>query len=108
MAAVMGCSTSGQTTAADRMREHATDQQAEVNQQKQFADNWEDGNNLVNEGVRDVEEGTDKVSEGEESIKEGNAQIDQGERKIEQGREKMKTAKQGFEESNPGVGVAAH
>lgn len=103
LAAVMGCSTPGPTTAADHMRAHATGQQAAVDQQKQYADEWENGNKLVSEGTRDMEQGADKVRKGEESITAGNAQIVQGENKLEKGREKMRNAQQGFQESNPGV-----
>lgn len=102
---VSGCSTSGPTTPADYMRGHASDQLADVNQQKQFADDWEAGRKLVSQGNQDVKQGTDKVRKGEESIKDGNAQIAQGENRIEQGKEKMRIAKEGFQQSNPGVNL---
>lgn len=98
-----GCSTSQPNTAADYMRGHATEQQADVNQQNRFADDWEGGNALVSEGSRDVEKGSEKVRKGQESIQEGNEQILQGKNKIEEGRAKMKGAKLGFEGSNPNV-----
>lgn len=68
-----GCATSAPTTPADYMRGHATDQQADVDQQKQYADDWEEGKNLVSEGNKDVKNGSEKVRDGEESIKDGNA-----------------------------------
>lgn len=106
--ALSGCSTTGNdrpTTAADLMRSHADDQQAQVERKNEIAKDWDNAQKMVSEGKKDIEQGNAKVSSARKQLEEGNELIEQGNRKVTEGTERTRDAEQRFSASYPAVEI---
>jgi hypothetical protein len=70
----------GPPTMGDFMRQHATDEQALVDLQRQLAKDWARGSELVVSGEKRVKSGQAEVERGEQEIAEGTSLMQESER----------------------------
>lgn len=97
--ALVGCA--GNPTSSDRMREHAAEDQVEVDLKKQIANKLEKGEKLVATGEKRVKEGEKRVREAERNLKKGQEEIERGRREIAEGQKLIEESKEKWRQNYP-------
>lgn len=103
-----GCAS--KPTAADFMRGHATEVQAQADLKSQLAKDWDRGSKLVASGEKRVRDGEKRVRDAERrvesaerDIKIGQDNIEYGRREIAEGQQLINESETIFTENFPGL-----
>lgn len=99
--ALTGCAS--KPTTGDLMRQHATEEQAQVDLKDQAAKNWEKGTKLVATGEKRVKAGEKRVKSAERDLKRGQDDVERGNREIAEGQNLINESEKSFRESFPGL-----
>jgi septal ring factor EnvC (AmiA/AmiB activator) len=102
--ALTGCA-SKPTTAADLMRQHATEVQSQVELKNQAAKDWEKGTKLVATGEKRVKDGEKRVKAAERDLKRGQDDIARGKQEISDGQKLINESERKFRENFPELDI---
>lgn len=98
-----GCSS--KPTAADFMRGHAAEAQADVDRKNRLAADWEKGTKLISSGERNTSNGEKLLKAAEKDLKRAKQQIARGQQEITDGQKLVSESEQGFKELFPELPV---
>lgn len=104
LVALAGCATQP-PTAADRMRGHADDERARADIQSEIAEDWDNGQKLVNSGNRKILDGEKMVQKAQENLRKGTALIEEGNSEVAEGGLLLRDAERRFRSAYPGLEI---
>jgi hypothetical protein len=99
-----GCATQP-PTAADRMRGHADDERARADIQSEIAEDWDNGQELVNSGNRKILDGERMVEKAQKNLRAGTALIEEGNSEVAEGGMLLRDSERRFRAAYPGLEI---
>jgi len=101
--ALAGCT--AKTTTGDRMLQHATDRQVNVDLKEQLAKDWNRGSKLVATGEKRVKDGEKRVKKAEKELSKGREAIDRGRKEMSEGTQLVADNEHHFRASFPDLAI---